>query len=253
MTIIYVFSENTSYMDFRKRDKSWLTQLGSVFGESVPSDPETRDIKDLKQKVRDLLRRRTKLWWNKAALENYLQKNIIPRGLRIQTFPTLETEDPLFMNRWEETLTKCSQTLIELLIGADRKALETAEKEIDILRERIQQVLSREDIEAFDKTLEEDLSKWEREIQSIKSKKFQRDLQDYSQKKIFRWQRKSTRSRSQSISSVTSEEGCGVPFLGVRPESGRDAVPGFQGYHLRTPAQKRGYRGTNNKEKRARN
>ncbi|XP_073406217.1 uncharacterized protein [Dendrobates tinctorius] len=175
-------------MDYKKRDKTWVAQLGAVFGENQPKDRETVDIKDLKLRIRELIKKRAKTWWNKAALENYLQKDIIPRGLRVQLFPTLDTDNSSFVNKWEDTLTKCSRTLLELLIGADKKTLEFLEKEIELLREKIHELISGDEIKKFDTALEDDLNKWELEIQNNKTKKYQRDLEDYQLKRVYRWQ-----------------------------------------------------------------
>ncbi|CAJ0950878.1 unnamed protein product [Ranitomeya imitator] len=128
-------------MDFRKRDKTWINQLGFLFGEKSGSDTEASDIKDLKANIKNLLKKRTKVWWNKVSLETYLQKDIIPRGLRVQIYPTAEC-DSLFTNKWEDTLSRCSRTLLELLIGADKKKLECVEGEIDALRTKIQATLT---------------------------------------------------------------------------------------------------------------
>ncbi|XP_069590076.1 uncharacterized protein [Ranitomeya imitator] len=207
-------------MDYKKRDKNWISQLGSLFGEQNATETDNRDIKDLKLNIKDLLHKRTKVWWNKAALENYLQRDIIPRGLRIQIHPTSDISDPTFANRWEESMNKCSRTLLELLIGADRKALDSIEGEIETLKNKIQSVLPVEDCNKFDKELDAELNKWEKEIQEFKVRKFQRDLQDYSTNRIYKWQYKKAQrkpiSRSSSVTSLRSEESCGEPFLGKR-------------------------------------
>ncbi|CAJ0960772.1 unnamed protein product [Ranitomeya imitator] len=180
-------ASTTEYMDFRKRDKTWINQLGVLFGEKSGSSTEAGEVKDLKANIKNLLKKRTKVWWNKVSLETYLQRYIIPRGLRIQIYPTAEC-DPLFTNKWEDTLSKCSRTLLELLIGADKKKLEHVEGEIDALKSKIQTSLTADECSQFDKEVETELAKWEKEIQSQKIRKFHRDQQDYEQKRIYRWQ-----------------------------------------------------------------
>ncbi|KAM3930917.1 uncharacterized protein RB166_004398 [Leptodactylus fuscus] len=219
----------STFMDYRKRDKDWITRIGTVFGETAAVVTEPSNIKEFKLKIRDLLRKRIKIWWNKAALENYLSKNIIPRGLRVQIFPTFDTEDLSFSSKWEDTLTKCSRTLIELLVGADRKQLETLEKEIDTLKDKIHLALSSEEVVVFDKALDEDLSKWEKNIQDLKSRKFQRDYKDFQSGKVYRWHHKqekgNSRSRSSSFASSTSlDESCSG-FLDRPGASGRTDPP----------------------------
>ncbi|XP_044147956.1 uncharacterized protein LOC122936026 isoform X2 [Bufo gargarizans] len=232
----------SKYMDFRKRDKTWATHLGSIFGESAAAGAESSNIKDLKLKIKDLLKKRIKIWWNKASLEQYLQKEIIPRGLRLQFFPAFEVDDPSFVGKWEDTLTRCSRTLIKLLIGADRKSLETIEKEIDNIREQIQRAVPVEACESFDSELEEDLVRWEKEIQGLKVKKFQRDLVDFQNYKVYRWHMTRSRTRNISLSlstSSTNSQGCGESFLDERRGSSEGGGDENWTSRLRTPSTKR--------------
>ncbi|CAJ0955578.1 unnamed protein product [Ranitomeya imitator] len=246
----------TGFMDYKKRDKAWVSQLGTVFGEKQLNDQDTFDIKDLKLKIRDLLKKRTKIWWNKAALENYLQKDIIPRGLRVQLFPTLDVEDTSFTSKWEETLTKCSRTLLELLVGADKRSLESLEKEIETIREQIQGIIPSDEYKKLDLSLEEELLKYEQDIQNNKTKKYLRDLEDYKHNRIYRWHQKQPRKqfRSQSVSSLstTSEGACGDHFLekGIASSNGGVGAA-FHLQHPPTPGIKKKKHPYNMRDKRA--
>lgn len=70
------------------------------------------------------MERELRMWWDKVTLQKYLECGRIPRGLRIHKNPTFGLEDEDFINRWDETLEECSNSLMRLIIqkhSRDRK------------------------------------------------------------------------------------------------------------------------------------
>lgn len=197
-------------MDPKSRDQTWLSQIDLIFkGSTAVIEGESGQINEMKHSLKTMSHKRMKLWWNKATLENYLNKNLIPRGLRIQVFPSFPIEDQLFRTRWEEACSICSKTMMELLIGMNKKDLENIEKEIESVRTKLTENLSPTGLEALNNELDKQYTLWEKEIQDQKTKKFQRDVNDYQQKRVYRWfhgfeRRQRGRPRSQSVSSMSS-------------------------------------------------
>lgn len=196
-------------MDFRGRDQTWLTQIDSIFKCTARNgEVESGQIKESKEKVRILLRKRMRLWWNKVSLENYLSKGLIPRGLRVQVFPSFPMEDPIFKNKWEENCSNCSRVMMQLLIGLNKKDLETLESEIEGARDKLVEILTPSQLDIFKTEMESQYASWEKEIQEFKMKKFQRDLQDMQNNKMYKWhhgfERRRKPIRTNSISSISS-------------------------------------------------
>lgn len=110
-------------MDLKAREKSWRVQLDEVFkDESTFSGLAARGkASETQNALKIALHKRLKIWWNKAFLEKYLQRNLIPRGLRIQVFPSFPVEDETFTERWEDVCTNASGKFMELLIGHNKK------------------------------------------------------------------------------------------------------------------------------------
>lgn len=96
----------------------------------------------LQKSYKEMVRKRTKSWWNKAALEQYLTCDLIPRGLRIQAFPSFALEDETFKSCWEEACRICSRTFIELLIGYEKRALKQIDKTIQPLQDKLKSTLT---------------------------------------------------------------------------------------------------------------
>ncbi|XP_069601572.1 uncharacterized protein [Ranitomeya imitator] len=207
-------ASNLKQMDFRTRDQTWLSRLQEVFREESTGilTPNGGDSKERIVRLRSLLHRRTKLWWNRASLGQYLARDLIPRGLRIQIFPSFVVDDDNFKRDWENLATKCSRGFMELLMRADEMKLGSIEKEIDDLQVIIKDELTSEAMEQLNSDLEKDFSKWEQEIGAVKTKKLQRDNSDYQGNKVYRWKNNNKRSRPMSqvktgsISSLTSVE-----------------------------------------------
>lgn len=201
-------------MDLKARERTWLLQLDSVFREdSTLGDLTARGkVSEIQNSIKLLMHKRIKIWWNKAFLEKYLQKNLIPRGLRIQVFPSFPIEDETFTSRWEEICNNGSNKFMELLIGHNKKSLDQLDIEIDVLQKQLNETWNDNEKEKFNLSMDKTFLMWEKEIQEGKTKKFSRDLNDLQQKKVYKWRQRRTpyripnRSyRSSSVSSASSQ------------------------------------------------
>lgn len=82
------------------------------------------------------MRRELKIWWNFTTLSSYLEKGMIPQGLRINKSTTF-TQSKDFKDQWELILTECSLKLIKLIVQQEEKELEQVKMEIEELRENL--------------------------------------------------------------------------------------------------------------------
>ncbi|KAM4043753.1 uncharacterized protein ACNLHF_014024 [Anomaloglossus baeobatrachus] len=202
-------------MDFRARDQSWLCQINEVFKEDSSGcfNMNHKDHSTQTNHLKTLLHRRIRTWWNKGFLEKYVTRGLIPRGLRIQVFPSFSVEDEWFRRGWEESANLCSKKFMELLIKLNEQTIQELENEIESVQDILKKELSSAEWVKLNADIEVDLTKWEGELKSVKTKKFQRDVTDQQNNQIYRWRSKKfplyhkNRSRSQSFSSVTSGEG----------------------------------------------
>ncbi|XP_069588840.1 uncharacterized protein [Ranitomeya imitator] len=184
-------------MDFRARDGTWLTQIDSVFKDTneLGMEGNSRGLQENMVEFKDLLRKRTKVWWNHAFLDKYLQKGLIPRGLRVQVFPSFPVDDVDIKERWEECASKCSVGFMEILKEMNAKSLKEMEVDIETLQSSIKKEMSSENLTKFNNEIEKEVEKWVEDIQLTKSKKFQRDMNDRQTGKMYRWRNGNERSR----------------------------------------------------------
>ncbi|XP_056408133.1 uncharacterized protein LOC130307190 [Hyla sarda] len=193
-------------MDFTARETAWRSQAENLFGTMMAtggSDSESTRV--LKNSLRNLIHRRTKIWWNRTSLEQYKSRGLIPRGLRIQTFPAYGKEDEVFSKAWEEVCHKSAMTFIQLIVDLNTRTLDALSGEIDSAMKQLQEITSSQEYDIFLKEMEESFVVWEKQIQSQKSSKFQRDVNDYQNQKVYKW-KFHTRTRSESVSSRTSRD-----------------------------------------------
>ncbi|XP_069588361.1 uncharacterized protein [Ranitomeya imitator] len=199
-------------MDIRARDTAWLSTIDTVFGgDTVQVDiNESGQKTELKNSMKYLLKKRTRTWWNRASLEKYLAKGLIPRGLRVRIMPSFPVEDTLFRTKWEEVCDQCSKSLMDLLIGNNKKSLEMFDMDIENTRKKLIEVLTPSELEALNKDIDTQFQIWEKEVKDVKTKKFQRDLNDFKSGTVYRWRPTTMRgydkTRSSSFSSMSSRD-----------------------------------------------
>ncbi|XP_073513992.1 uncharacterized protein [Phyllobates terribilis] len=224
-------------MDFRARDTTWLAQLDELSSNGGLVVPDTdQTLRERIASFKALIKRRCRTWWNHAFLTKYIEKSLIPRGLRIQIFPSFKIEDDLFKTNWESLANNCSLGFLGLLREQSEKSLRELESEIDVLQVQLKKDLSSDDLKKLQEEIDADCQKLVKEIQAMKIKKFQRDTLDMSTHRVYRWRspvenlrsrsrnNSFTRSRSTSIASGTSSEGQ-VPVVGADSQGGSVTRP----------------------------
>ncbi|OCT80116.1 hypothetical protein XELAEV_18026921mg [Xenopus laevis] len=128
-------------------------------------------MKDCKQKFRDLelfQRKYVAYDLHLRTLAEYMKVNRIPRGLRVRLCPTLFASDKEFCTRWEAIINKCSSDLMLATM------------------ERLQTELPNVVAQGKEK-LAHHVQGFHTEVETRKRSKFQRDANDYSNGRVYRW------------------------------------------------------------------
>ncbi|XP_069611861.1 uncharacterized protein [Ranitomeya imitator] len=195
-------------MDYRAKEKAWLTQLDQTFGASGTGAQQCGDDRwnDKLAMVKDSLLKRSKLWWNRIFLEKYVANRMIPRGLRVRVIPAFPISDEAFIGKWEEASNMCSFTLMQLLIDHNTANIEELDKRIDELQSTIKVECPKEKLQQFDIELDKSLDSLAKKIQENQLSKHNRDLKDYQTNRVYLW-RKTTLTRAPSNTSISSASG----------------------------------------------
>ncbi|XP_073524606.1 uncharacterized protein [Phyllobates terribilis] len=239
-------------MYLKARMLSWQDKASELFkpGTAGIFNSTHVDHKELFKKYKNLLQKKTRIWWTKASLDNYHKQKIVPRGLRIQLFPTFGLEDAELNKKWEAAASSCSLTFIEIINERNLNVLGEIDHELDQVHKQMLKDIPAEMLEEFLADMDKKMEKWEENISKSKSKKYQRDISDYENKRVFRWQYrkaddKNILLRNSSTSSISSVASSTVSGLEHETQNGRPSRTRFGGKNTF-----RDYDGPNHNQKR---
>ncbi|XP_069611822.1 uncharacterized protein [Ranitomeya imitator] len=198
-------------MDLRAKESSWQAKASNMFKKGagpIPTSVNYNQQENVK-KYKNAVHKKIKVWWTKVTLENYVAQKIIPRGLRIHLFPTFDLDNDLLKERWIKAANTCSFEFLNIIIENNVTMLKNIETEIDSLQRTLQQDLKADSFQEMISKLDKDIEKWEGAISQNKQKKYERDVTDFENNKVFKWQTtkihaRRNMSRSSSIVSNSS-------------------------------------------------
>ncbi|KAM4034779.1 uncharacterized protein ACNLHF_021470 [Anomaloglossus baeobatrachus] len=199
--------QSFTIMDFKDKETLWLSKATELFKQGAPfvSMEKTADNKECMRQHKNLLHKKVKLWWNKTSLNNYYSQKIIPRGLRIQVYPSFDLHNETLIERWKKAAETCSLEFIQIIIDNNLLSLKKIDEEIEVLMESIKKDMALDQLNKYMNEVEKELDKWEQEISQNKMKKYQRDLGDFENNKIYRWQLKG--NMPQKVRSQKNQSG----------------------------------------------
>lgn len=171
----------------------------------ITKNRESNNLKSLMKNLELALRKELKLWWDTTTLNAYIDKKMIPRGLRIKKVATgIQTAD--FTKKWEDTLSECSLKLMLLIVEHEQEQLKTLEQEILTLNKDIEPLNKMSEYEGLNRMILDNLSQLEDVLATTKQGKFQRDLSDYENGQIYTWKTNKRRdTRAQPRRKYTNE------------------------------------------------
>ncbi|OCT55920.1 hypothetical protein XELAEV_18000426mg [Xenopus laevis] len=178
-------------MEFFSDDNKWASLAKSVFsGSDASTSKGSLTISHLMVKSKNLLRRRLNIFWNIICLEEYMTRGIIPRGLRVQLFPSFEETPQSFKLQWEEVLSECSHKLMSLLKQYNIEELESIKAQQKQLCDQLKEYESNDEFRRLDDNLKSFMDNLNAEIMQVKKRKFERDILDYENKHVYQWNKK---------------------------------------------------------------
>lgn len=74
------------------------------------------------KKLENSMRKEFKIWWDVTTLNAYIEKRMIPHGLRIKKVAAIP-QTPEFTDKWNETLSECSHKLMLLIVQHEQDEL----------------------------------------------------------------------------------------------------------------------------------
>ncbi|XP_073442056.1 uncharacterized protein [Dendrobates tinctorius] len=122
-----------------------------------------------------------------TTLAEYHKLDRIPRGLRSHLRPTLFSDKPEFCERFQQILNKCSLDIILLTIDFLYTAITETSTKIASIEEQLSSTLSKSDWQNLKTKTDKSLDENRKTLQDRKRAKFQRDADDYTYDRVYRW------------------------------------------------------------------
>ncbi|OCT77876.1 hypothetical protein XELAEV_18028973mg, partial [Xenopus laevis] len=121
------------------------------------------------------------------TLAEYMKVNRIPRGLRVRLCPTLFASDKEFCTRWEAIINKCSSDLMLATMERLQTELPGIKKQIESVETEIRNAFAPDVVAQVKEKLAPHMQGFRTEVETRKRSKFQRDANDYSNGRVYRW------------------------------------------------------------------
>lgn len=170
---------------------STLRQERAAFAFNIEHDTNLKHF-DFSAKLQDLEKVRlqeSRLWWDLTTLNKYVEKGMIPRGLRIKKIPTTIFSE-VFTKEWNEILSSCSIKLMELIVKYEDEKLKNLSVRLEDLDKDLSAFKSLKEYQEQIQRMEDVINKQEENISIIKRSKLQRDMYDYSHDQVYEWGRR---------------------------------------------------------------
>ncbi|XP_073437065.1 uncharacterized protein [Dendrobates tinctorius] len=181
-------------MDFKARELSWQGRVKEVFCNSgtttmVTSGSQFNSVFNV---IKNLTHKRIRFWWNRAFLENYIERQLIPRGLRVHVTPSFIVSDQEFISNWESVCNDTSKKLMELLIKLNINSLAEIDKSLEEAYTSAKANLSTDQLQLIGLQLDKHIEQWIKDIQVNQSNKLMRDQRDFNLGRVYRWRKNAT-------------------------------------------------------------
>lgn len=161
-----------------------MSSYSALLGQEDKAKVESNE---LFMTYKNLLERKTGLHWHANYLHKYMLECIIPFGLRIKLFPHFRNPSQEFKNKWEETLTNCSLSLMSLLITKHRAELNQVDKELLIINASLASFNTMEGYADKEKNIGENIARLSKQTITTKEKKLICDRKAFAGNKAYIW------------------------------------------------------------------
>ncbi|CAJ0963716.1 unnamed protein product [Ranitomeya imitator] len=161
--------------------------LGGLDGEAIFL--KTPSIPELKCKYESDIKRMINLQLHMVTLGQYYKEGKIPRGLRSNIRPNLFQGDTMYCARFVMLSNKYAMDTILLNIEYLQEESKKMQVNTEGIEQKIKALITIEDWNIFKEKVDKESVKLRNELEEVKRKKWNRDLEDYEAGHIYSWQR----------------------------------------------------------------
>ena len=182
-------------LSFSQQDGESIARTYLQFDElSLIADADV-STEALMKNLQEARRNEVRAHLNSVTLSNYWYHSRIPSGLRFDKSPTHGLDDPIFLEKWEQVLSKCSLDLMLLLIQRSNTEREQAVADITRIKMEIE---NRADPEVPSQlaNIEKAIKAYQQDLMQFKLRKYRKHTMDYARGSIYNWNVRPRRQRT---------------------------------------------------------
>ncbi|CAJ0940666.1 unnamed protein product, partial [Ranitomeya imitator] len=165
--------------------------LGGLDGEAIFL--KTPSTLELKRKYESDVKRMINLQLHMMTLGQYYKEGKIPRGLRSNIRPNLFQGNHAYCARFVMISNKYAMDTILLNIEFLQEEIKKLQQNIEGFECKIKSLITVEEWNIFKEKVDKESVKLRNELEEIKRKKWNRDVEDYEAGHIYTWQRESNK------------------------------------------------------------
>lgn len=123
--------------------------------------------------------------WDIAYLEEYIKENMVPRSLRWEVNPQKEDNE---LGEWFKYFNEAGVGFLQFLVAKKKRKLTMLDLEINTIRSKLAPFKDDQEYIRRSEALKTILIKEEMEQKQKKRRKYNRDIKDYKDNLVFKWQ-----------------------------------------------------------------
>lgn len=185
--------------------------VDSIF--SIQQKTQNKEVEQAFRTLKNTLNKQILIWWDILTLEKYVKDEITPRRLPRDVAPNDGMTYPTLQEEWYKFFKNSEKRMLNLILDRRRAKLTQLNHAIQVTKGILDPHKdTKEYIERMNH-IKEFMDKVDKETQNKKLKKYQRDINDYQQNMVYKWQAKREgESKKTMASSMEGEEGCLHPI-----------------------------------------
>lgn len=148
------------------------------------------DIENCFRKMGHLMEKKINSWWDIATREKYIKDRLIPRRLRWDVPINDGLLDKESTEEWFQFFKDKGLELLELLIERKQRKIGALGQTISELKGNVETSKELPEFTALSRQLQRDMEQKDKEAAARKKRKYQRDMKDYEDDLVFKWQNK---------------------------------------------------------------
>lgn len=160
-------------------------EIRATFDEGTPGAElqAQDDIKFLFKEHKKLIIKSLNRKWDILSLESYIQRGIIPRGLRERVVPSAHLHMDSFFSKWKAECIKHGLEAMKLIVEEEKEQLTALEQQITLSGSKLEPLKESAEFGRLNEILKVD--KTQRNLKFTKQSKFKCDLDDWARGDIF--------------------------------------------------------------------